>query len=115
MKYIITESKLEQVAIKYLNNVYGDLKEYTTEKHPNRVFYMKDDKVYMELEMELDYDVIWVEYETIWGELETIFSLKKPEIQEIITKWVKETYKLRGIRPHPIRVDEDWWWEKIIN
>ena len=98
MKYIITESKLEQVAIKYLNNVYGDLEEYKTDEYPNRVFYMKDDRVYMELQMELDYDIIWVEYETIWGELETIFSLKKPEIQQIITKWVEDTYKLNVIQ-----------------
>jgi hypothetical protein len=111
MKYIITESKLEQVIIKYLNKGYGDLNVYRVDGNSDSVFFVKDDKVYMEREK----NVLWVDYFTIWTDLETIFSLKDSEIQEIITKWVKETYKLRGIRPHPIRVDEDWWWEKIIN
>lgn len=91
--------------------MYGDLEEYRTDKRPDSVFFVKDDKVYMEREK----NVLWVDYFTIWTDLETIFSLKDSEIQHIITKWVKETYKLRGIRPHSIRVDEDWWWEKIIN
>jgi hypothetical protein len=111
MKYIITENKLEQVVFKYLNRFYGNLEEYTKDEHPDRVFYIKDDKVYMEREK----NVLWVDYFTIWKNLENIFSLKDSEIQHIITKWVKETYKLRGIRPHPIRVDEDWWWNKLIN
>ena len=101
MKYIITESKLEQVAVKYLNKFYGDLKEYKIDKYPNRVFYMRDNKMYMELDMNLD--TIWVEYETICVELKTIFGLKTPEIKEIITKWVEDTYKLNGI---PLTVEE---------
>ncbi len=111
MKYIITESKMEQVIIKYLNKEYGDLNVYRVDGNSDSVFFVKDDKVYMEREK----NVLWVDYFTIWTDLETIFSLKDSEIEHIITKWVKETYKLRGIRPHPIRVDEDWWWEKIID
>ena len=99
------------MVFKYLNKFYGDLEEYTTDKRPDSVFFVKDDKVYMEREK----NVLWVDYFTIWKNLENIFSLKDSEIQHIITKWVKETYKLRGIRPHPIRVDEDWWWNKLIN
>jgi hypothetical protein len=97
MKYIITESKMEQVAIKYLNKFYGDLKEYKIDKYPNRVFYMKDNKMYMELDMNLEDNIIWVEYETIWGDLKNMFGLETPEIKHIITKWVEDTYKLNGV------------------
>ena len=111
MKYIITEGQNEKLIIKYLNNEYGDLEKYTPNKYPDNIFFIKDEKVYMEREK----NVLWVDYYTIWTDLENIFSLKNSEIEHIITHWVKETYKLRRVRPHPIRVDEDWWWEKTID
>ena len=101
MKYIITESKLDKVVIKYLNNEYGDLEKYITNKYPDNIFFIKDEKVYMEREK----NVLWVDYYTIWTDLQNIFSLKDSEIEHIITHWVKETYKLRGVRPHEIRVE----------
>jgi len=94
MKYIITESKLNQVAIKYLNNFYGDLEEYRTDKRPNSVFFVKDDKVYME--QDLERERLFVNYDTIWSDLKTIFSLENPEIVSIISKWVEDTYNLSG-------------------
>jgi len=94
MKYIITESKLEEVIIKFLNKMYGDLEEYRTDEYPNKVFYMKDNKIYME--HELENDMLWVGYETIWKDLENMFDLKISKIKYIISKWVEETYKLNG-------------------
>ena len=113
MKYIITEGQNEKLIIKYLNNEYGDLEEYTREKNPNSVYLVKDKKVYMEYELKSG--DLWVDYRTIWIDLKNIFGLKDSEIEHIVTKWVKETYKLRRVRPHQIRVDEDWWWEKTID
>ena len=97
MKYIITESKLEQIAIKYLNKMYGDLEEYRREDFPDSVFFIKDKKVYMELN--LKNDDLYVSYGTIWLDLENTFSLEFDDIQSIIKKWVEETYKLRGVTP----------------
>ena len=54
MKYIITESKLEEVIIKYLNKFYGGFKEYRTDKHPKTIFFVKNDKIYMEYDMDTD-------------------------------------------------------------
>jgi hypothetical protein len=97
MKYIITENKIEQVVIKYLNKVYGDLEEYRMDKRPNKVFYIKGKKVYME--QNLKNNRLWVDNDTIWEDLENTFSLNYDEIQSIITKWVEDTYKLRGVTP----------------
>ena len=97
MKYIITESKLENVAIKYLNKVYGDLEEYKTDKHPDSVFFVKDKKIYME--QDLENDDLWIDYYTIWSDLENTFSLEDDEIQSIIKDWVQVTYNLRGVTP----------------
>ena len=95
MKYIITENQIEQIIFKTLNKLYGNLEEYKTDEYPNRIFFVKDKKVYMELEMdELSSDILWVGYETIWGDLKYMFDLKASEIKYIITKWVEDTYNL---------------------
>ena len=113
MKYIITESKIEQVVIKYLNKLYGDLEEYRTDEYPDKVFFINSKKVYME--QELKNEMLWVDYDTIWKDLEDTFSLEYEDIQSIITKWAEETYKLRGVTPRicgPIRIGR---WNRLIN
>ena len=97
MKYIITENQNDKLIIKYLNKMYGDLEEYRTDEYPGSVFYVKDKKIYMKQNLKNGY--LYVDYDTIWQELETIFNLEFTEIQHIITKWVEETYKLRGTTP----------------
>ena len=97
MKYIITESKLDRVVIKYLNKEYGDLKEYTTDKRPDNVFFVKDKKVYMEHDLKNGY--LYVDYDTIWSELKNIFNLTNDYIAIIISKWVDETYNIEGVTP----------------
>jgi len=67
MKYIITESKLEKVAIKYLNKIYGNLEEYRTDERPDKVFFIRGKKVFME--QDLENDDLWVDYYTIWSDL----------------------------------------------
>jgi len=97
MKYIITESKIEQVVIKYLNKYYGDLEEYRQDGYPDSVFFVKGNKVCME--HYLKKKKLYVDYYTIWSDLGDTFSLEFDDIQSIIKKWVEETYKLRGVTP----------------
>jgi len=118
MKYIITENKMVQVVVKYLNKVYGDLEEYITDKHPDSVFFVKDKKVFMELE--LDNREIFVDYATIWKDLVDTFSLENDEIRHIIRKWVEETYNIRDvavfgrIRENPLLVEETYKLKYVI-
>jgi hypothetical protein len=88
-------NKLEHIAIKYLNKMYGDLEEYKREDFPDSLFFIKDKKVYMEQ----NFHKLWIDYDTIWSDLENIFLLENDEIKSIITKWVKETYKLKNVTP----------------
>jgi hypothetical protein len=113
MKYIITESKLENVAIKYLNKVYGDLEEYKTDEHPDSVFFVKDKKIYME--QDLENDDLWIDYYTIWKDLRNTFLLEDNEIKSIISKWVEETYKLRGVTPIDMSFEHHNRWKRLIN
>ena len=113
MKYIITESKLDRVVIKYLNKEYGDLEEYTTDKRPDNVFFVKDKKVYMEHDLKNGY--LFVDYDTIWPDLENIFSPEITEIQRIITKWVEETYNIEGVTPIPHVPWHKRGWKTLFN
>lgn len=94
MKYIITESRMGQVVIKYLNKMYGDLEEYRTDEYPDKVLYIKGKKVYME--RELENGELYVDYNTIWRDLKNTFSLEYDEIKFILTKWMGRTYNLIG-------------------
>ena len=113
MKYIITENQNEKLIIKYLNNEYGDLKKIKTDRYPNSIFFVKDKKIYMEQDLKNGY--LWIDYFTIWKDLRTIFSIEDDEIRNIITKWVEETYKLRGVTPQMTHVYVYGGWKKLFN
>ena len=114
MKYIITESKLEQVAIKYLNKMYGDLEEYRTDEHPDRIFFIKGKKVFMELN--LKNDRLYVSVSTIWSDIEDLFGLKPHPVSLIIKKWVKDTYGLGYVIPlHWEPYLEKKSWDNVLN
>ena len=97
MKYILTESKLEKAIIHFLNKGYGDLTEYKDDEYPNYILYVKDNKVYMDYDIETG--VLWVNYGTIWKDLENWFSMDDNDIEYVIKKWVEVAYNLRGVRP----------------
>ena len=90
-------NKIEHIAIKYLNKLYGDLEEYRTNDIPDRVFFVNGKKVYME--QDLENGTLYVDYGTIWEDLEYTFSLEYDDIKSIITRWVEVTYNLRGVKP----------------
>jgi len=90
-------NKLEHIVLKYLNKVYGDLEECIHDKYPNSIYFVKGKKVYME--QDLKNRRLYVDYGIIWSDLGDTFSLKYNEIQSTITKWVEETYNLRGFTP----------------
>ena len=97
MKYIITENKLEQVILHFLNKGYGDLTEYRDDEYPDAIFYIRGKKVYME--QEVDNGRLLVDYGTIWKDLENWFSMDDNDIEYVIKKWVEVAYNLRDVRP----------------
>jgi len=111
MKYIITENKLEQIIISYLNKYYGDLEEYRTDKYSKSIFFVKNKKVYMEYV--LMYHKLWVDT-TIWSDLENIFSLERRDTKSIIKKWVEDTYNLKGVNPLPDTIFYQHRWKEIF-
>jgi hypothetical protein len=99
MKFIITENKLYETAIKWLNKNYGDLTPYETEESMEYISYMKND------ELIFDYNkkkgVVYVSYDKIWSFLENFFSMEYEQIQEVTKLWMEEHYKLRVTTTYP--------------
>ena len=106
----MSESEKDDVIKNYLDREYGDLKKYTTDKYPDNIFFIRDKKVYMELDSEnMD---LWVDYETIWKSLEDLFKLSRREIVPIVNKWMKKTYgydKYSILIPQPTESSEMRW------
>ena len=93
MKLIITESKINHIVTKWLNNDYGDLEKFETSEYPNNIFFMKDGKVILEYNRKNGY--CYISYEEIWSFLESVFQLEYKEIRGITKEWVEEHYKLK--------------------
>lgn len=97
MKYIITENRLNDIVIKYLNSEYGDLKPYQTDKYPGDIFFMKDGKVifnYITDSKNKTYGEVGISYRDVWLFLKNLFGLSYIEAQDITTKWINQTYNL---------------------
>jgi hypothetical protein len=93
MKYIITENKLEKMAIKFLNTEYGDL-EVSKSVRDNRTYFRRDGRIIMEKGLDSGY--IWVRHDAIWSDLERIFDLDHDGVTKVIKKWVDDKYNIQA-------------------
>jgi len=106
MKYIITENKLDKIALTWLNNNFGDLKPIVKEY---KTYYVNDDEspLFFYYQNRKNNDV-YINYDKIWSVLETMFGMKSLQIKVVIRKWLEETYNLRDLTPI------NWWREIIV-
>jgi hypothetical protein len=97
MKYIITENKLDKVALTWLSNNFGNLTPIVEDE---KTYYVNEDKLplffYFQKEEKL---YIYIDYDEIWSVLETMFSMGYNQIQEFIPQWLEETYNLKSLIP----------------
>ena len=101
----VNKDQLDRVVIKWLNKHFGNLTPKTTEKYPNSVFYVNSNKdIMMEYDQENGY--AYIHYDNIWSKIESLFHLNYHVIHSIMKVWLKETYKLEGVRP----MDNDFNW-----
>jgi hypothetical protein len=92
MKYIITENKLEKVAINWLNDKYGNLVPLKTDKESDYIFYMKDKDVIFDYYKKNG--LVEIDYDKIWSFFESYFNMSYKEIQRITKMWIEERYNL---------------------
>jgi len=93
MKFIINESKLEKIAINWLNKNYGDLTPYKTKKYSDFIFYLKNGNIIFDYNK--NYGYVHISYDEVWSFLESFFNMEYNQIQDITKKWLEEHYKLR--------------------
>ena len=93
MKIIITENKLEKVALSWLNDEYGDLEPFESEKYPDYIFYKKGNNIIF------DYNKkngnVYIDYNKIWSFFESFFDMNDQQIKDLTKVWVEEHYNLR--------------------
>ncbi len=93
MKIIITENKLEQVAINWLNKNYGDLEEFDMPRqYPNYLYYKKGDKIIFSYNKK-NRDV-YISYDEIWSIFVSFFGMNNQQIRDLTKRWVEERYNL---------------------
>ena len=116
MKYIITENKLNNVALSWMNQNFGldQLEIVKSEKYPNSIFFKKNGEVVMEQDKK-NKDFLF-DYDKIWSFFESFFGMEYQEIQEVLSYWLEETLKLKGYTPFLIRIAEmPTSWKRLSN
>ena len=113
MKFIITEEQEKNLR---LYKIYELAKPYFEEKGYNNlekvikggvVYYIDKDtrNVLFYYYQDRKNGDVYIDYEMIWMVFESYFSLQKNEIQEVMRLWLEDFYKLKGLRPKAILVD----------
>ena len=99
MKYIITENKLNNVMLSWMNQNFSpdQLEIVESEKYPNSVFFRKNGKVVMEQDKKSKF--FWFDYDKIWSFFESFFGMQHQEIREVLRYWLEDTLKLEGYTP----------------
>lgn len=68
---------------------------YTEEENPNSTFFMKNGKIYFELEN----SILWCSRINVWSVLNNELTLEYNQIQSLIRNQVEERFKMKGITP----------------
>ena len=113
MKIVITESKLEYIAFKWLNDNYSDLEKFETEKYPDYIFFIKDNKVIFDYDKK--YRIVRLNYYEIWVTLEKYFNLDYDQVRDIPRKWVEEYYNLDIKSIRDATENHTNIWNNVIN
>ena len=115
MKYIITENKLNNVALSWMNQNFGldQLEIVTSEKFPNSVFFRKNGQVVMQQDKKSKY--FWFDNDEIWSFFKSFFGMQHQEIREVLRYWLEDTLKLEGYTPADTGFYEIMCWRILSN
>ena len=110
----VNKNQLDRVTIKWLNKHFGNLTPKRHKDHPYSVFYVNsEDDVLMEYDQG-DWH-FYIHDDNIWSKIELLFHLNHDEIQSIMKHWLKETYKLEGVKPVRYYTDSFLSWLELTN
>jgi hypothetical protein len=85
-------TKLETIAINWLNKNYNHMEPFIMEEYADYIFHMKDGKCVLQHNKKSGY--VYVSYREIWSFFESYFSMSNQQIKDITKIWVEEHYKM---------------------
>jgi hypothetical protein len=90
MKYLITESQLDKVIFKYLDN-----QDFIQIERNNGIYFVnsEDDK-YAQIRFDKDDGWCYIYYKLI-EEISSFFSMQGSDSQQVIGRWVENTLQMR--------------------
>ena len=93
MKVIITESKMNSVVTKWLDNSYGDLRKYSSPMNFRFIHYKDENNVTVFL-FNLNTGIVTITNKTIYHYLKDMFGLSGYELNDILIPWFEQSYNL---------------------
>jgi hypothetical protein len=89
MKYLITESQIENLATMYLDN-----QDFIQVKAPKSIYFMnsKDDE-YAQIRYDKNDGLCYVSYDLL-NEISSFFSLQNSDSEKIIIKWIENAINM---------------------
>jgi hypothetical protein len=88
----------EKAAENFFVGFLNDCELKYTDEYTDVVFYVKNDDIFMELEIK-DGD-LWVDYDNIWSIFEKKYKYNYLEIRELITHLMWKHLKLKDVTPN---------------
>ena len=90
MKYLITESQLDRMIFKYLNN-----QDFIQIVKGNRIYFVNsDDDKYAQIRYDEDDGWCFI-HTNLVKEISSFFSLLIPDSEQVIGKWVENTLQMK--------------------
>lgn len=112
MKIIIKESKIEKLAIGWLNNNFGDLEPFHSNEYPEYIFYIKNGEVIFDYNKKNG--LVYISYDHIWSFFIPFFGLHDEQIRDLTKQWVEEYYKLEVSTTGTSRGSHNRRWRDIF-
>ena len=90
MKYLITESKLNKVIFKYLDN-----QDFIVTGNDTSLFFINSESdVYAQIRYDEDSEVCFINIDLV-KEISSFFSLESERSKEVIGMWVENTLQMK--------------------
>ena len=90
MKFLITESKLENVIFKYLDN-----QDFVKIEKENNIYFVNSEgDKYAKIRFNKDNGWCYINYNLV-KEISSFFSMKKSDSEQVISRWVESTLQMK--------------------
>jgi len=90
MKYLITESQIDNVIFKYLDN-----QDFIQIEKNNSIYFVNSEgDEYAQIRFDKDDGWCYIYYELI-EEISAFFSMQKSDSEQVIGKWVENTLQMK--------------------